>query len=173
MLINNAGIMPFDDAGGVIDDAVVAQDPRHQSARADPLDLGADRESQGAAAGDDHSQHIGSGLPSAGCDRGLFGQQGGAAFLCAVAALSSFATPMCGFRKSRRPGSTPISSRRVGTRAPCRSTSSSKKTMAGLATDAEEVIVEEIKALRDNPGSNEHALINAFNQSLVDNPIPV
>lgn len=47
-----------------------------------------------------------------------------------------------------------------------------EKTMAGLATDAEEVIVEEIRAIRDNPGSGEHALVNAFNQSLVDNPIP-
>lgn len=47
------------------------------------------------------------------------------------------------------------------------------KTMAGLATDAEEVIVEEIRALRDNPGSGEHALFNAFNQSIVANPIPV
>ncbi len=37
-----------------------------------------------------------------------------------------------------------------------------EKTMAKLATDAEEVIVDEIRALRDNPGSGEHALINAF-----------
>lgn len=47
------------------------------------------------------------------------------------------------------------------------------KTMAKLATDVEEVIVDEIKPLRDNPGSGEHALVNAFNQSLVENPIPV
>jgi uncharacterized oxidoreductase len=35
-----------------------------------------------------------------------------------------------------------------------------------------EVIVDRIKAMRDNPGANEHTLFEAFNQSLVDNPIP-
>lgn len=48
-----------------------------------------------------------------------------------------------------------------------------EETMAGLATDIPEVIVEAIRPLRDNPGSNEHAVIHGFNQSLVDNPIPV
>ena len=48
-----------------------------------------------------------------------------------------------------------------------------EETMLGLATDAPEVIVEAIRPLRDNPGSQEHALIHGFNQSLVDNPIPV
>jgi len=46
-------------------------------------------------------------------------------------------------------------------------------TMAGLAQDTDEVYVEGIKALRDNPGSGEHAFVDAFNQSLKDNPIPV
>jgi len=48
-----------------------------------------------------------------------------------------------------------------------------EETMAGLATDIPEVIVEAIRPFRDNPGSNEHAVIHGFNQSLVDNPIPV
>lgn len=48
-----------------------------------------------------------------------------------------------------------------------------EETMRGLATDAEEVIVEAIRPLRDNPGADEHALINDFNQSIADNPIPV
>ena len=47
------------------------------------------------------------------------------------------------------------------------------KTMAGLATDAEEVVVEEVSTLRDNPGSGEHALVNGFNAQLVAEPIPV
>ncbi|ARP82270.1 short-chain dehydrogenase [Bordetella genomosp. 8] len=47
------------------------------------------------------------------------------------------------------------------------------ETMKGLATDAPEVFVEGIRALRDNPGSGEHAFVHAFNQSIVDNPIPV
>ena len=46
------------------------------------------------------------------------------------------------------------------------------ETMAALASDADEALVEGVKALRDNPGSGEHAVVNGFNQSLVDNPIP-
>jgi uncharacterized oxidoreductase len=45
--------------------------------------------------------------------------------------------------------------------------------MAGLATDADEVIVESVKPMRDNPGAQEHALVHGFNQALVDDPIPV
>lgn len=48
-----------------------------------------------------------------------------------------------------------------------------EETMRGLATEVPEVIVEAIRPLRDNPGSQEHALIHGFNQSVVDNPIPV
>ncbi len=47
------------------------------------------------------------------------------------------------------------------------------KTMTGLKSDDPEVFVEEIAALRDNPGSKEHALVHGFNESLVANPIPV
>ncbi|AVJ29580.1 SDR family oxidoreductase [Achromobacter spanius] len=47
------------------------------------------------------------------------------------------------------------------------------ETMQKLASDAPEVLVDAIRDLRDNPGSNEHAFVNAFNQSLVDEPIPV
>lgn len=46
-------------------------------------------------------------------------------------------------------------------------------TMRGLESDRIEVYVDAIAALRDNPGSGEHELFNAFNQSIVDNPIPV
>lgn len=47
------------------------------------------------------------------------------------------------------------------------------ETMQGLGSDAPEVLVQAIRPLRDNPGSNEHAFVHAFNQSLVDEPIPV
>jgi uncharacterized oxidoreductase len=47
------------------------------------------------------------------------------------------------------------------------------QTMAGLESEAEEVIVEGARPLRANQGPNEHALINGFNASLLDNPIPV
>jgi uncharacterized oxidoreductase len=46
-------------------------------------------------------------------------------------------------------------------------------TMDGLASGNDEVYVEAIQALRDNPGSGEHTFVNGFNQSLKDNPIPV
>ncbi|WP_144579077.1 SDR family oxidoreductase [Agrobacterium sp. DE0009] len=47
------------------------------------------------------------------------------------------------------------------------------ETMNGLATEAPEVFVEGIRALRDNPGLNEHALVNGFNAQIAANPIPV
>jgi uncharacterized oxidoreductase len=45
-------------------------------------------------------------------------------------------------------------------------------TMRGLESGKDEVYVEQIQALRDNPGSAEHTFVNAFNQSLKENPIP-
>jgi len=47
------------------------------------------------------------------------------------------------------------------------------ETMQALTTEVEEVIIEAIRPFRDNPGSGEHAVVTGFNQSLVDNPIPV
>ena len=37
------------------------------------------------------------------------------------------------------------------------------ETMAGLATEVEEVVVDAARPVRGNPGANEHAMINAFN----------
>ncbi|GAB3470964.1 hypothetical protein GCM10027321_42120 [Massilia terrae] len=48
-----------------------------------------------------------------------------------------------------------------------------EETMAGLATGADEVVVEQAKQLRANPGPNEHALVNGLNEMLVANPIPL
>lgn len=48
-----------------------------------------------------------------------------------------------------------------------------EETMAALAFDTEEVLVESVKPLRDNPGANEHALVNGFNEAIAANPIPV
>ncbi|WP_204495981.1 SDR family oxidoreductase [Burkholderia cepacia] len=47
------------------------------------------------------------------------------------------------------------------------------ETMKGLATEEPEVFVEAIRALRDNPGLGEHALIDGFNAEIAANPIPV
>lgn len=48
-----------------------------------------------------------------------------------------------------------------------------EQTLAALASDSPEVLVEAVKPLRDNPGAGEHALVDAFNRSIVANPIPV
>jgi len=47
------------------------------------------------------------------------------------------------------------------------------ETMAALEADTEEVLVEAVRPIRANPGPNEHALFNAFNTQLINNPIPV
>lgn len=47
------------------------------------------------------------------------------------------------------------------------------ETMAGLATEVEEVVVEAARPVRGNPGANEHAMINAFNAALIADPIAV
>lgn len=47
------------------------------------------------------------------------------------------------------------------------------ETMAALEGDGEEVIVEAARPLRANPGPGEHALFNAFNTALIENPIPI
>lgn len=46
------------------------------------------------------------------------------------------------------------------------------QTMAGLATDKEEVVVESAQPMRDNAGPGEHKLVNEFNAYLAANPIP-
>lgn len=47
------------------------------------------------------------------------------------------------------------------------------ETMQGLATDVPEVVVAAVRPLRANPGPGEHALINAFNADLAANPPPM
>lgn len=47
------------------------------------------------------------------------------------------------------------------------------QTMERLATATTEVLVDIAVPMRANPGPNEHALVNGFNQALVDEPIPV
>lgn len=47
------------------------------------------------------------------------------------------------------------------------------ETMQGLSTEAPEVVVEAVRAVRANPGPGEHAFINAFNADLIANPPPM
>ncbi len=48
-----------------------------------------------------------------------------------------------------------------------------KETMEKLATDHEDIYVDAIQMLRDNPGSKEHDFVTKFNEALVAEPIPV
>lgn len=48
-----------------------------------------------------------------------------------------------------------------------------QETFDKLGTEIIEAIVDRVLPVRDNPGTNEHTLVNQFNQSIVDNPIPV
>lgn len=48
-----------------------------------------------------------------------------------------------------------------------------QETFDKLGTGTIEAIVDRVLPVRDNPGTNEHTLVNQFNQSIVDNPIPV
>lgn len=48
-----------------------------------------------------------------------------------------------------------------------------QETLAKLESATTEVLVDRVLPLRANQGANEHKLIHQFNQSLVDNPIPV
>ncbi|KVM86874.1 SDR family oxidoreductase [Burkholderia stagnalis] len=47
------------------------------------------------------------------------------------------------------------------------------ETMARLETATTEVVVDAARSLRDNAGPDEHAFVEQFNQFIVDNPIPV
>lgn len=46
------------------------------------------------------------------------------------------------------------------------------ETMEKLAGDDPEIVVDAITAIRDNPGAGEHRLINDFNAAMIANPIP-
>lgn len=172
VLINNAGIMPFDNAAGVIDDAVsqsilttnllgpirmTSALIEHLKTRPDAVVI--------------HNTSVLAYVPIAMT----------AVYSASKAALHSYALSQRFMLRD-----TSVTVREIA--PPWVDTDLIKKsgdsrampledfiaaTFEGLATDAPEVFVEAIRALRDNPGSGEHTVVHGFNQSLVDNPIPV
>lgn len=172
VLINNAGIMPFDDAGGAIDDAV------SQAIIATNL-LGPIRLTSALIehlkaqprATIIHNTSILAYLPLATT----------AVYSATKAALHSYALSQRFMLRDTKVTVQEIAPPWVDTDLIKKSGDPRamplpvfiEKTMAGLATEVEEVVVEEVRALRDNPGSGEHALVHGFNLSLVANPIPV
>lgn len=47
------------------------------------------------------------------------------------------------------------------------------QTLAKLPDATTEVLVDSVLPMRDNPGASEHALVHGFNEALAANPIPV
>ena len=45
-----------------------------------------------------------------------------------------------------------------------------EETMKALGTDANEILVEQAKPFRNNPGPNESALVTQFNDSMISAP---
>lgn len=172
VLINNAGIMPFDDASGRIDDAVSRRildtnlmgPIRLTSALVEHL------KAQPRAT-IIHNTSILAYVPIAT----------NAVYSASKAALHSYALSQRFMLKD-----TSVSVQEIA--PPWVDTDLIKKsgdprampldafiaeTMKGLATDAPEVFVEAVRALRDNPGLGEHALVDGFNAEIAANPIPV
>lgn len=172
VLINNAGIMPFDDASTAIDDAV------SQSILTTNL-LGPIRMSSALV------EHLKAQPRSTIINNtsvlAYVPLAGNAVYSASKAALHSFTlsqrfmlrdtsvrvqeiappwvnTDLVG--KSEDPRAMPLDAFIA-------------ETLDKLAGDDEEIVVDMIAALRDNPGADEHALVNAFNEDMAANPIPV
>ncbi|QDX21284.1 SDR family NAD(P)-dependent oxidoreductase [Pandoraea pnomenusa] len=172
VLINNAGIMPFDDASGRIDDAVSRRildtnllgPIRLTSALVEHL------KAQPRAT-IIHNTSILAYVPIAT----------NAVYSASKAALHSYALSQRFMLKGTRVSVQEIAPPWVDTDLIKKSGDPRAmpldafiaETMKGLATDAPEVFVEAVRALRDNPGLGEHALVDGFNAEIAANPIPV
>ena len=172
VLVNNAGIMPFDDPSGRIDDAVSRQildtnllgPIRLTSALIEHL------KAQPRAT-IIHNTSVLAYVPIAT----------NAVYSASKAALHSYALSQRFMLKGTSVSVQEIAPQWVDTDLIKKSGDPRAmpldafiaETMKGLATDAPEVFVEAIRALRDNPGIGEHALIDGFNTEIAANPIPV
>ena len=161
VVINNAGIMPFDDPSGRIDDAVSRQilDTNLLGLKAQP------------SATIIHNTSVLAYVPIAT----------NAVYSASKAALHSYALSQ---RFMLRDTSVTVQEiappwvdtdliKKSGDPRAMPLDAFIAETMTGLATDAPEVFVEAIRALRDNPGLGEHALVHGFNAEIAANPIPV
>lgn len=170
VLINNAGIMPFDDASGVMDDAQVQQiittnllgPIRMTSALIEHL-------KQQPEAAIINNTSVLAFVPLAPT----------AVYSATKAALHSYTLSQRFMLRD-----TNVRVREIA--PPWVNTDLIKKgddprampldafiseTMAALASGADEALVDAMRPLRDNPGSGEHAVVTGFNQSIADNPI--
>lgn len=172
VLINNAGIMPFDDAAGQIDDAVARSildtnllgPIRLSSALIEQLKRQPD-------ATIIHNTSVLAYVPLAVA----------AVYSASKAALHSYALSQ---RFMLRDTSVRVQEiappwvdtdlvRKSGDPRAMPLDTFIAQTMEKLGGDDEEIIVDAIRDMRANPGPGEHALVNGFNAALVANPIPV
>lgn len=172
VLINNAGIMPFDDAGGVMDDAqaqkLVATNLLGPIRLTSALIEHLKRQERATII---HNTSVLAYLPLANT----------ALYSATKAALHSYAMSQRFMLRNTSVSVQEIAPPWVDTDLIHKSGDPRamplddfiSETMRALATDAEEVLVERVIPLRDNPGAGEHALFKLFNESVVENPIPV
>ncbi|MCU9955584.1 SDR family NAD(P)-dependent oxidoreductase [Burkholderia sp. BKH01] len=172
VVINNAGIMPFDDASGPLDDA--------QAVRlVDTNLLGPVRVS---AAFVEHLKR----QP----DATIINNSSVLAYvpLAATALYSATKAAIHSYTLSQRFALRDTSVRVLEIAPPWVDTDLVHKsgdprampvdafvaeTLVLLETATTEVVVDAARPLRDNAGPNEHAFVEQFNQFIVDNPIPV
>ncbi len=171
VLFNNAGIMPFDDAAGALDEASALA--TIQTNLLGPVRMTAaliDHLKQQPDAVVIHNSSVLAFLPLA--TNALYSATKAA--IHSYAMSQRFALRHSGVRvleiappwvdtdliyKSGDPRAMPLDS-------------FVSETMQLLATDADEIYVSAIAAFRDNPGAGEHALFNGFNEAIAENPIP-
>lgn len=172
VVVNNAGIMPFDDAGGALDDAQAAH------LVATNL-LGPVRVS---AAFVEHLKH----QPQSW----IINNSSVLAYvpLASTALYSATKAAIHSYSMSQRFALRDSSVKVLEIAPPWVDTDLIYKssdpramplddfiaeTLEKLSTATTEVVVDRIAAVRANPGADEHALVHQFNLSMVQNPIPV
>lgn len=172
VLVNNAGIMPFDDPSGRIDDAVstailetnLLGPVRMTSALIEHLK----RQPRATVI---HNTSVLAYVPLAG----------NAVYSASKAALHSYALSQRFLLRETSVRVQEIAPPWVNTDLVSKSEDPRAmpleafiaETLAKLATDAPEIVVDAIAAVRDNPGANEHALVDGFNASMLADPIPI
>jgi uncharacterized oxidoreductase len=172
VLVNNAGIMPFDDPSGPIDDVTAQQivttnllgPIRMTSALIEHLK----RQKRAHIL---YNSSVLAYVPLAG----------NAVYSATKAAIHSFALSQRFMLRDTTVGVQEIAPPWVNTDLIHKSDDPRAmpldafiaEIMTKLASDDEEIVVDAIKEVRANPGAGEHAMVNAFNADMIANPIPV
>lgn len=172
VVVNNAGIMPFDDAAGMLDDAQA----QHlvTTNLLGPVRVAAafvEHLKRQPRAWIVHNSSVLAFVPLAGT----------ALYSATKAALHSYALSQRFMLRDTTVGVLEIAPPWVDTDLIHKSGDPRAmpleqfiaQTMDKLATATTEVLVDSVLPMRANPGPNEHALVNGFNMALAEEPIPV